>query len=115
MPKATAIAELFAYELNARLATGEKGVNYRGFAVIGGRTYDKVVDVETGYHSTEERAKGVHAFIDRATGDLIKAASWSAPQKNADKTLAVRYHLGSPEEAKEVAAKADRHGSYLYK
>jgi len=115
MPKATAIADLFAYEMNARLATGEKGVNYRGFAVIGGRTYDKVVSVETGYNSTEERNMGVHAFIDRATGDLIKAASWSAPQKNVDNTPAVRYHLRSPEEVKEVVAKADRHGSYLYK
>lgn len=115
MPKPTVISELFVAEMNAQHAIGEKGKNYRGFGVVGGRTYDKVLNVETSYNSTEETGGSVHAFINRANGDLIKAATWSSPQKNVDGTPAVRFHLDSEASMKAVVAKADRHGGYLYK
>lgn len=115
MPQPSYISSLFVSAMNDRLQTGTKGVNYRGFDVIAGRAYDKVVNLQTAHNSTEERPYGVHAFIDRKTGDLIKAATWSAPQKNVDKTLAVRYTMTTPEEVQEVVEQADRHGSYLYK
>lgn len=38
-----------------------------------GRKFDKLV----------AKGNGVHCFIERSTGDIYKAASWSAPAKHA--------------------------------
>ena len=119
MPRPTDISIQYTAALNEHLATGTPDVDYRGFDVIGGRSYDKIVNVQTWRnHSTnamESTPKSVHAFIDRANGDLIKAGTWSSPQKNSAGMPAVRFHLTSSEEARKVAfEKADLLGEYLY-
>lgn len=69
-----------------------------------GRKYDKIILV--GPIQTF-----VHSFVDRATGDVIKAAGWRAPQRNADGGLAVRYSLKNLDEWKNLI---DPYGGYLY-
>lgn len=70
------------------------------FEVEPGRKYYKIVKV-VGI------GKSVHAFVDKETGDVYKAAGWNAPAKG------IRYNL---ERDKEVLAQhADWAGGYLYK
>lgn len=78
--------------------------------ILEGRVYDKICIKRAKYSYGES----VHAFVNRATGDLIKAASWKAPQKNSDGTLAVRYNLATPEGFKKALERADWTGAYLY-
>jgi len=52
--------------------------------VKGGRKYVKLVTVEYNPENGEKGAKrSVHAFVDRATGDIFMPASWKAPAKHA--------------------------------
>ena len=51
---------------------------------------------------------GVHAFIDRNTGEVYKPASWRGPAK------IVRYDLRVIREREECLARADWAGGYLY-
>jgi hypothetical protein len=65
-----------------------------------GRKYFKLVTV----HS--ERSRSVHSFVDRVTGDVLKAAGWAAPAKGARFNLATGMN--------ELLAAVDPYGSYLY-
>lgn len=51
---------------------------------------------------------GVHAFVDRVTGEVFKAASLLAPAAGA------RYDLGTDEGMAEIVAAFDQEGTYLY-
>ena len=51
---------------------------------------------------------GVHAFIDKKTGEGYKPASWKAPAKH------VRYDLRIIREREICLARADWAGGYLY-
>ncbi len=51
---------------------------------------------------------GVHAFIDKNTGEVYKPASWRAPAP------IVRYDLRIIREREECLARADWAGGYLY-
>lgn len=70
--------------------------------VVHGRTYDKLV-----YNHA------VHGFVVRKTGELVKPATWKAPQKGVN-GLAVRYNLSDPEDARRALQDADPYGGYLY-
>jgi len=59
-------------------------------------------------HNDDGSGRYVHAFVDIATGDLLKAAGWKAPAKGA------RGNLLDDESFAAVLAKADPYGSYLY-
>ena len=72
------------------------------FYIESGRKYHKVI-METGGSS-----RSVHAFIDKKTGDVYKAASWKAPAKH------VRYNVLVIESREEMFERADWAGSYLY-
>lgn len=80
------------------------------FGVEPGRRFDKIVQRAMG---GEQRS--VHAFVDRATGALIKPATWKAPQKNADGSLSVRYDLSNPRDFQIAINAAEFSGGYLYK
>ena len=70
---------------------------------IPGRKFGKVV-----FTSVAPRTgRSVHSFVDLSTGDLLKAAGWNAPAKDA------RFNLLN--ELDKVTAVADPYGSYLYK
>ena len=51
---------------------------------------------------------GVHAFVDKKTGEVYKPASWKAPAKH------VRYDLRIINQRQECLARADWAGGYLY-
>lgn len=70
---------------------------------IPGRKYGKVV-----FTSKPPRfGRSVHSFVNLSNGDLLKAAGWNAPAKDA------RFNL--LRELDKVTAVADPYGSYLYK
>lgn len=80
------------------------------FHVEAGKKYDRIVQSDGSYSSS------VHAFVVRATGDLVKAAGWSAPAKSKTHPsgLAVRFNLSTPEGFAEALKAADFAGGYLY-
>lgn len=58
--------------------------------------------------------RSVHAFVDSATGDLLKAGGWKAPQRDKD-GLAVRFNLLDDASFASALERADWAGAYLYK
>ena len=84
-----------------KLALGE-GVD--DFTYTKGRKYAKII------HTTNPGGqRSCHAFVDMNTGDVMKAASWSAPAKG------VRYNLMDDKCREEMYKRASWCGSYLYK
>ena len=75
-----------------------------------GRRFDKIV-----MERKNGTQRGVHAFVERTTGNLIKAATFKAPQKNSDGTFAVRYNLSTDDGYEEALDAATWSGGYLYK
>lgn len=71
------------------------------FIIESGRKYHKIVMV------TNQRS--VHAFVDKKTGDVYKAASFKSPAKG------VRYNLNIINQREWLYEHADWAGSYLYK
>ena len=51
---------------------------------------------------------GVHAFVNKTTGEVFKPASWNAPAKH------VRYDLRRIKQRHECFSNADWSGGYLY-
>jgi len=84
----------------AELKTGECPVD---FTIETKRKYHKIVFADGGGQ------KSVHAFIDIKTGDVLKAATWNNPAKDA------RYNLLDDEQREWIYENADYSGGYLYK
>lgn len=102
MATATQLALDFATALTNKFA-GNKDFEYASvaFAVVPGKKFDKIVQGRTpGDHNS------VHAFIDRSTGELYKAAGWAKPAKHA------RY--AGVEVLGSAVVDADPYGAYLY-
>ena len=78
------------------------GRNY-SYALISGRKYHKVMQCVDG------QTESVHAFIDRKTGEVYKAASYKAPAKG------VRFNLLIIQEREFVLENCDWAGGYLYR
>ena len=74
----------------------DPGGRYK-FTIQTGRKYHKIHD-----------GNGVHAFIDKNTGEVYKPASYKAPAKH------VRYDLRRIHQRHECFTSADYIGSYLY-
>ena len=72
------------------------------FYIESGRKYHKIV------METEAGSRSSHAFVDKKTGDVYKAATFKAPAKH------VRYNLLSIESREKCFERADWAGSYLY-
>ena len=72
------------------------------FYIESGRKYHKLI-METGGSS-----RSVHAFIDKKTGDVYKAASFKAPAKG------VRFNLCIMSDREWLMEHADWAGGYLY-
>ena len=72
------------------------------FYIQSGRKYHKIMMNAAGSHS-------VHAFVDKKTGELYKAASIKQPAKG------VRFDLRIITQREEVLEKCDWAGSYLYR
>ena len=78
------------------------GQNY-SYALVSGRKYHKVMQCVNG------ETESVHAFIDRKSGELYKAASYKAPAKG------VRFNLLIITEREFVLENCDWAGGYLYR
>ena len=76
--------------------------NY-SYALISGRKYHKVMQCVDG------QTESVHAFIDKKTGEVYKAASIKAPAKG------VRFNLLIIQEREFVLENCDWAGGYLYR
>ena len=85
-----------------RIAEAERGENLYKFYPESGRKYHKIM------MECDDGARSVHAFVDKKTGEVYKAASWKAPAK------IVRYRLLEIASREECFARADWAGSYLY-
>ena len=70
-------------------ATENGTANLMRFRIQSGKKYYKVIqqDYDTFRDLNEYRDGGVHAFVDKKTGEVYKAASWKSPAKY------VRYDL----------------------
>lgn len=73
------------------------------FSVQRGRKYDKIV-----------RDRSVYAFVNVATGELIKAASFNKPAMNKFGETAGKYFLNTEEDTKVAIFNADQYGGFLY-
>tara|TARA_Y100000593_G_scaffold4667_1_gene9220 strand:- start:91 stop:492 length:402 start_codon:yes stop_codon:yes gene_type:complete len=60
------------------------------------------------YYKIVEKNGGVHAFVNKQTGEVYKPASWKSPAKH------VRYNLSIIEDRKRCFDNADWAGGYLY-
>ena len=75
---------------------GESNANYK-FEIQTGRKYHKIY----------AKNQGVHAFVNKETGEVFKPASYKAPAKH------VRYDLRRIQQRRECFANADWAGGYL--
>lgn len=78
------------------------------FEIVLGKKYAKIIQVSRQNNPTRPVDSSVHAFVDMATGSLLKAASWKAPAKGA------RYFLLDDVSFARCLERADWAGSYLY-
>ena len=76
------------------------------FVIETGRKYHKII-MEIP-NENRDPSRSVHAFVDKKTGEVYKAASDKAPAK------IVRYNLLSIESREECFKRADWAGGYLY-
>ena len=67
-------------------------------------------EIQTGrkYHKIYAKNQGVHAFVNKETGEVFKPASYKAPAKH------VRYDLRSIKSRHQCYSNADWSGGYLY-
>jgi hypothetical protein len=91
------VTQKFAEALNEKFEGKE-------VTAMSGRKFDRVVIAYSG----EDSSRSVHAFVERETGKVFKAAGWKAPAKNA------RYDLSTDETFAQTVKLADPFGSYLY-
>ena len=86
-----------------RIEDYKAGKDVYKFSIVTGRKYHKIVQ------TCCDGSKSVHAFVDKNTGELYKAASWKAPAKD------VRFDLRIISEREWVYENCDWAGGYLYK
>jgi len=91
-------------------ATENGTANLMKFRIQKGKKYYKIIqqDFDTFRDRNEYRDGGVHAFVDKKTGEVYKPASWKSPAKH------VRYDLRIIREREECLMRADWSGGYLY-
>ena len=76
------------------------------FVIEEGRKYHKII-MEVPNHNRMP-SRSVHAFVDKKTGEVYKAASFKQPAKG------VRFNLLIIEQREWLLANADWAGGYLY-
>lgn len=99
-------AEEFVQELNAKFPV----VNSwdKSFGINEGKRYDKITRV------WDDKTTSVFAFVERATGKLIKAAGWNAPAKLSTGELQSQYNLHDSQSFQAAVRNADQYGGFLY-
>ena len=77
------------------------------FVIESGRKYHKII-MEVPNHN-RPASRSVHAFVDKKSGDVYKAASFKAPAKG------IRFNLCIMSDREWLLENADWAGGYLYK
>jgi hypothetical protein len=77
------------------------------FVYESGRKYYKIIS-ERSIGSILYSSRSVHAFVDKNTGEIYKAASWKSPAKH------VRFNLMNDTSREQCFTCCDIYGSYLY-
>ena len=93
------IIDGYYLERMEKLQRGEGGIQ---FVIETGRKYHKIWQVDG------DGSRSCHAFIDKKTGEVYKAASYKAPAK------IVRFDLRIIEQRQWLFDNADWAGAYLY-
>lgn len=75
-----------------------------------GQRFFRIVQVYAGHSS----GRSVHAFVEIATGKVIKSAGWKAPAKYSNGELASKYNLLDDESFMAALKNCDTNGSWLY-
>ena len=83
------------------IAKLKEGICSYNFTIESGRKYHKIV-------MNDGTQRSVHAFIDKKTGSVYKAASWRGPAKGS------RYDLRLIADREWLLENADWSGGYLY-
>ena len=86
-----------------RIEEAERGENLYKFYPESGRKYHKIV------MECEDGSRSSHAFVDKKTGEVYKAASWKAPAKD------VRYDMRLITERENLYKHCDWAGGHLDK
>ena len=90
---------------NRGVVAGREAPEYK-FVIEEGRKYLKII-MEVP-NDNRPPSRSVHAFVDKKTGEVYKAASYKAPAK------IVRYNLLEIASREECFSRADWAGGYLY-
>ena len=105
-------ADRFAQAIEKKFNEDSGRAEYR-ITVESGRKFDKIV-MQTRYDSDRPFTGGsVHAFVEKATGLLIKPAGWNAPAKWGN-DLASKFDLSDPTDFDKAVSVAHFAGGYLY-
>ena len=91
---------------NKRIEALKRGEDLYEFIVETGRKYHKIIMVVP--NGDRPASRSVHAFVDKKTGELYKAASFKAPAKG------VRFDLRVITDREFVLENCDWAGGYLY-
>lgn len=89
-----------------RIEALKRGEDLYEFVIETGRKYHKIIMVVP--NGDRPASRSVHAFVDKKTGELYKAASWKAPAKG------VRFDLRVITDREFVLENCDWAGAYLY-
>lgn len=107
-PKLYLLSLRYANALTKKFrAGGVGGGNGQTFKVQNGYKFDKVII------QYNDSSSSIHCFINKKTGDVIKAASFKAPQRDSDGNLAVRYNIARQSSFDNLVEMADTTGYYL--
>ena len=80
-----------------------KGMKY---TITSGKKYHKII--QNDFRNGKYESAGVHAFVDKTTGEVYKPASWRAPAKH------VRFDMRDQNQREYMYANCDWAGGYLY-
>ena len=89
-----------------RIEALKRGEDLYEFVIETGRKYHKIIMVVP--NGDRPASRSVHAFVDKKTGEVYKAASYKSPAKG------VRFDLRIIEQREWLFDNADWAGSYLY-
>jgi hypothetical protein len=95
---------------SARRGLGPVPYAARPLVVMPGKRFSRIAHTE---HGTP---RSVHAFVENATGLLIKADGWKAPAKSVTHPsgLAARFDLSTASGFMQAIMRAEFTGGYLY-
>ena len=92
--------------LQERVTKIENDEECMKFTITSGKRYHKII--QNDYHHGKYESAGVHAFVDKMTGEVYNPASWKAPAKH------VRFNMSDDLDRAKLFNICDWAGGYLY-